>query len=352
MTSVSGIRHDRSMTASPNEPLTGPSRHGYGPSYEDFISRIYRSALLLGAPTRDGLAEVGYQDDDITVGVTELVARGFIRETPDPDTWEIVPPRTALGAWAEQVEQQLSVVRATSGQMDLMWRRALGEQQARELPLELDLLADVEDITHRTGALLSSATRRCWWAVDGSPASRSVLRRAEEIGLFQARSGVDVRIMLDTSLLQDDTALAFLHEAVRAGHQVRVGNGIPFSLALGDETALLDLSSFDRQGQGSMQSYLAAMVNACARLLDEIFVLCTAYGEASLGLTAQDGVPLDERDRRILSLLTVGTSDQVVARQLGVSVRTVERRVRVIMEQLGAATRLQAGVQAVRRGWL
>ena len=64
------------------------------------------------------------------------------------------------------------------------------------------------------------------------------------------------------------------------------------------------------------------------------------------------GPPLDERDRRILSLLTVGASDQVVARQLGVSVRTVERRVRYLTEHLGAATRFQAGVQAVRRGWV
>jgi DNA-binding NarL/FixJ family response regulator len=51
-------------------------------------------------------------------------------------------------------------------------------------------------------------------------------------------------------------------------------------------------------------------------------------------------------------LLTVGASDQVVARQLGVSVRTVERRVRYLTEHLGAATRFQAGVQAVRRGWV
>ena len=51
-----------------------------------------------------------------------------------------------------------------------------------------------------------------------------------------------------------------------------------------------------------------------------------------------------------LTLLAAGASDANVARQLGVSVRTVERRVRLVMERLGAQSRLQAGVEAVRRG--
>ena len=52
------------------------------------------------------------------------------------------------------------------------------------------------------------------------------------------------------------------------------------------------------------------------------------------------------RDRLILTLLASGASDAVIARQSGVSQRTVERRVRALMDRLGAATRFQAGVQA------
>jgi DNA-binding NarL/FixJ family response regulator len=32
--------------------------------------------------------------------------------------------------------------------------------------------------------------------------------------------------------------------------------------------------------------------------------------------------------------------------------RTVQRRVRELLDRLGAGTRFQAGLQAVRRGWL
>ncbi|MFD0634820.1 LuxR C-terminal-related transcriptional regulator [Catenulispora yoronensis] len=45
-------------------------------------------------------------------------------------------------------------------------------------------------------------------------------------------------------------------------------------------------------------------------------------------------------------------TDEAIARQLHISARTVQRRVSVLMEELGARNRFQAGVQAVRHGML
>ena len=44
--------------------------------------------------------------------------------------------------------------------------------------------------------------------------------------------------------------------------------------------------------------------------------------------------------------------DEQIARALGMSVRTVRRRVADLMDELGADSRFQAGVEAVRRGWI
>ncbi|HVK25886.1 MAG TPA: hypothetical protein VM677_31395 [Actinokineospora sp.] len=41
-----------------------------------------------------------------------------------------------------------------------------------------------------------------------------------------------------------------------------------------------------------------------------------------------------------------------MARKVGVNQRTIERRMRRIMESLGARTRFQAGLQADRKGLL
>lgn len=69
-------------------------------------------------------------------------------------------------------------------------------------------------------------------------------------------------------------------------------------------------------------------------------------------ITAGQEKQLDVRDTRILALLSDGRSDSTIARASGISLRTVERRVRSLMDRLGAKTRFQAGVQAARRGWI
>lgn len=54
----------------------------------------------------------------------------------------------------------------------------------------------------------------------------------------------------------------------------------------------------------------------------------------------------------LLEQLMAGATDEAIARTLGISLRTVRRRVAELMSDLGVDTRFQAGVEAVRRGWL
>ncbi|MBX7553625.1 LuxR family transcriptional regulator [Streptomyces sp. tea 10] len=65
----------------------------------------------------------------------------------------------------------------------------------------------------------------------------------------------------------------------------------------------------------------------------------------------------DDRDRggltrRVLSSLCAGVTDEVAARDLGISIRTYRRHVAEIMALLGANCRFQAGARAVELGLL
>ncbi len=61
----------------------------------------------------------------------------------------------------------------------------------------------------------------------------------------------------------------------------------------------------------------------------------------------------DERVRGfLLQQLAAGAQDEQIARRLGVSLRTVRRRVADVMSELGAESRFQAGVEAAKRGWI
>jgi DNA-binding NarL/FixJ family response regulator len=69
--------------------------------------------------------------------------------------------------------------------------------------------------------------------------------------------------------------------------------------------------------------------------------------------TANEGHPdLLPADRSLLHLLNAGLKDEAILRQLGISERTLRRRINELTARLGATSRFQAGAQAVRRGWL
>ncbi|SDK32224.1 Homeodomain-like domain-containing protein [Nocardioides sp. YR527] len=64
-----------------------------------------------------------------------------------------------------------------------------------------------------------------------------------------------------------------------------------------------------------------------------------------------EDLPNAER-RLLLAELASGAQDEQIARRLGVSLRTVRRRVAELLEELGATSRFEAGVEAARRAWL
>jgi DNA-binding NarL/FixJ family response regulator len=55
--------------------------------------------------------------------------------------------------------------------------------------------------------------------------------------------------------------------------------------------------------------------------------------------------------QQLVRLLSAGLTDRSIARELGVSERTVGRRVTRLQELLGADTRFQLGLQIARHGW-
>ncbi|MEI7054856.1 helix-turn-helix transcriptional regulator [Nocardioides sp. CCNWLW239] len=94
------------------------------------------------------------------------------------------------------------------------------------------------------------------------------------------------------------------------------------------------------------------MVNVRQRGIVEVV---TSYFEElwrrALPAAELEDLPSAER-RLLLAELASGAQDEQIARRLGVSLRTVRRRVAELLEELGATSRFEAGVEAARRGWL
>lgn len=88
----------------------------------------------------------------------------------------------------------------------------------------------------------------------------------------------------------------------------------------------------------------AAILQPCG-LLDAYAELFERLWERSLPAAAD----VEAEGHLLTSLLLSGLTDHAIARQLGVSPRTTQRKLAALMHDLGARTRFQAGAQAALR---
>lgn len=155
-----------------------------------------------------------------------------------------------------------------------------------------------------------------------------------------------VRTTYDTALLDLPRAPEVLGRRRAAGEECRFLRGLPFSTLVADSTAaVLDITSFDSSGKGCLFVRDRRLVLAIAELAEMVWRMAAPMAGAG-----QDAI--DEQTATILGLLAAGATDSTIAAHTGMSKRTVERKLRVILATLGASTRFQAGVQAARRGWI
>ncbi|WNV87369.1 LuxR C-terminal-related transcriptional regulator [Umezawaea sp. Da 62-37] len=59
-----------------------------------------------------------------------------------------------------------------------------------------------------------------------------------------------------------------------------------------------------------------------------------------------------EATQHLLRLMRTGAIDETIARELGVSLRTVHRRITRLQNLLGARSRFELGVITCERGWV
>ena len=137
-----------------------------------------------------------------------------------------------------------------------------------------------------------------------------------------------------------------LRTRARLGERVRVISEVPTRMFIfGDAHAVLPepLGFTDEPRVHVRQRSVVAALTLW-------FELLWSHAAPVPELETGKGRP-DER-RFLLDQLMAGVTDEVIARKLGIGLRTVRRRVAELMTELGVDTRFQAGVEAVRRGWL
>ena len=144
-----------------------------------------------------------------------------------------------------------------------------------------------------------------------------------------------------------------LHEApealrarAQAGEQVRVIADLPTRLIVIGSTHAVLPEPLGMADEPRLLVRQRGIVEAQGLLFELMWEKAAAVPALDLG----EARP--ELRRFLLQQLAAGAKDEQIARTLGISLRTVRRRVAGLLIDLGVDSRFQAGAEAVRRGWL
>ncbi|MFF5970428.1 LuxR family transcriptional regulator [Streptomyces sp. NPDC012769] len=307
--------------------------------------RVYL-ALLDAAPAPLGAVgrAAGLGGAELAAAYGELVDAGLASAAAkDGEVVAPVPPAAGLEILARHRAAELEESRIAVGGAFESFRR-------HRLAAYNDHLVEVV-----TGDAIGPRMRQAW------ASAREQIRQfdsppyvpiagATEDALATLARGVTQRVVYSQASLEHPAKLSTVIEpCIEAGEQARVLPSVPVKLLIIDEAyALVSLSIQEADVVNTV-----LVVQPCG-LLSALVALFEQSWRTALPFHGRTARPagLPPADRRLLRLLAGGASDEVIARELGVSRRTLFRRLQVLMARLGAANRFQMALQAQRSGWL
>lgn len=313
--------------------------------HEDAAVTAYIALLEDPAPSVRSLERAGITADVAASALQQLEQMGLARRLPT-GAIDVPSPDTTIPALAAALEARARNSLVAMHGLTQLYHRSRTSQEHR---LDLTVLSSFEDLVRARHQLAAAARREAIRACARSPEmDQALITQAGGINVGDTEAPrIASRLIVDLSLLEVPGAMGALQTIADHGIEVRLTQQVVCNLSVVDGAlALIDLTNIEPTGYGSVVVRHAPIVQVIQQMLYKTF-------QSGLQLprgAGDDARLLDERDTRILGLLAAGASDSTIARELSVSQRTVERRVRVVLDTLGAATRFQAGAIAARDG--
>lgn len=308
---------------------------------------------LLVTRGRLSLAEVAAAGDVkpelLREALEKLVSKGLVRRLAGPDhEFVVAPPEYALEVLIADQMSALQAVRASSAELAARVRRVSTQDVD---PTKLIEIVSGEGSIRQLFLQVIKSAREEIAVFDCPPYAVDVTEAMSEQAERLDAGGLRLRTVFDRSLLEDPTHVRRIIQGVEAGEQARVAR-VPLKLAIIDgEWAMLPLL------HAGGQTPEAVVIVRRSVLLDSLLALFESVWQQAVEVKATGGELLltgtAEGDlRQIAQLLAAGMTDTAIAHHLGISQRTVRRRIKDLMDELRVDSRFVAGVRAVERGWL
>lgn len=282
--------------------------------------------------------------------IDTLVAKGLLRRLAGPDQeFVVAPPEYAIEVLIAERMSALQGVRERSMELAAHVRTMTQDLDPTEL---LEVVSGEGSVRQLFLQVIESAREEIA-VFDRPPYAAEVNEAMSGQAQRLSTDGLRLRTVFDRSLLEEPVHVRRILQGVESGEQARVAQ-VPLKLAIIDgEWAMLPL--LHAQGQ---QTPEAVVIVRRSVLLDSLLALFESVWQHAVEVKPRS----DEEQllagstegqlRQLAHLLAAGMTDTAVARHLDVSERTLRRRLKDLMDELGVDSRFSAGVRAAERGWL
>jgi sugar-specific transcriptional regulator TrmB/DNA-binding CsgD family transcriptional regulator len=330
----------------PGQPA---SRSAFGIlGLSDSEERVYQALTRMRSATVQQLGEeLCFDEAEAGQVAAALENKGLVSwTTGKPRRLLAAPPSAAVDVLALQIERQLQQARVEAARLSVQWSEASHDRKADEL---VEIISGTDAMVRRFESLIASATTE----IVGF-ASAPILAPDEinaGINIDALERGVRLRTIYDRMVLDTPGFADVIARCEAAGEQVRIIDAVPSKMVLVDGvTALLPVHLELPHTEPSAALIHAPLTSTLVALFDEMWTRATPATLRS-GTADDPRVPSPD-DMRLLSLMIGGLADDAVARQLGLSRRTVHRRISRLCREAGVSSRLQLAWRAGERGWL
>ncbi|MFD9796237.1 helix-turn-helix domain-containing protein [Streptomyces sp. NPDC059070] len=308
----------------------------------------YRTLVALGAAEVADLAHrLALPENDTERALRRLERQGLAAQSSArTGRWVAAPPGVALGALLTQQRHELEQAELAAALLAEEYRAEATEPAVHDL---VEVVTGASAVAHRFHQLQLGAAEEVCALVTGNPVAVTGMDNESEERA--ATRGVAYRVVIEREVLALPAGLTEVTAALGRDEQVRTVDRVPTKLVVADRSlAMVPLTGRDAEP--------AALVVHASGLLESLMGLFEAVWRDALPLrlagtaVRTESAGPDATDLEILSLLLAGMTDASVAKQLELGLRTVQRRVKGLMELTGVTTRLQLGWHAYERGWV
>jgi sugar-specific transcriptional regulator TrmB len=296
-----------------------------------------------GSTTRDMARQTRWTAQRAGHVLKSLEEKGMANRLPERiPRYFPTPPEVALDLLTTRRQDELQRARVVAQRWQAKTRPSSFDEQPIEIVSGRDAISYRFEHMHRSAREEILCLERPPYVISATYHHFSVQKEAME-------RGVVLRNIIDPSVLEVPGKAEALRQDVENGENIRVLPRMPMKLVIADRRTALVPLTLEQARDIALVLRPCQLLDALYELFETLWERGKPFGTAAVSMEFSDKTRHSIDADRLVSLLAAGINDKSIAQELGISARTLERRLTEMARHLDARTRFQAGWLAAMR---